>query len=98
MREPLLVALLHGRPLPLECRVVNEFEQTFELRQILQERGLGDVQSLADEVAQPGVALVEPAARGDYSKVSIISNTLIAERQDVRTAVSDIREPERNIL
>ena len=34
--------------------------------------------------------LVEPTSRGDCSQVNIISNTLIAERRKVLTAISDI--------
>ena len=56
-RETLLVALLDRRPLLLEARVVDVLEQALELRQVLEESGLRDLQCLVDEVTQAGVAL-----------------------------------------
>ena len=65
LRQTLLVALLHRGPLLLERRVVDELEQVRELRELLQERRLRHAQSLADQAAQPRVALVQPAPRRD---------------------------------
>ena len=57
VRQTLLVALLDRRPLLLEARVVDVLEQALELRQVLEESGLRDLQCLVDEVTQAGVAL-----------------------------------------
>ena len=73
--QALLVALLDRSPLLLERRVVDVLEQTLELRQVLEEGGLGDLEGLADEVTEPGVALVtawfsrrgERVKRGAYT-------------------------------
>lgn len=65
VREALLVALLDGDPLLLEARVIDILEQTLELAQVLEELALRDAQRLVDEIAQPWVALVEPAPGRD---------------------------------
>lgn len=65
MRKPLLVALLDSSPLLDERRFVHMFEETLELRQILQERCLGELESLGDELGETRVALIEPATRSD---------------------------------
>ena len=84
LREPLLVALLHRRPLLQELRIVEVLEQALyrpafrwrlpsrmrkqaylELVEVLEEHGLLQAERLADEVAETGVALVEPPTRGD---------------------------------
>lgn len=57
VRQPLLVALLDGRPLLLEGRVINILEQAFKLCQVLEECSLRQIESLADEVAETGIAL-----------------------------------------
>lgn len=72
MRQALLVALLHRGPLLLERRVVDELEQVRELRELFQERRLRHAQSLADQAAQPRVALVQPAPRRDCVRGSVI--------------------------
>ena len=64
-RETLLVALLHRGPLLLERRVLGELEEALELGELLEEVSLRDAQGLVDEVAETGVALVQPATRGD---------------------------------
>ena len=62
-RQPLLVTLLDSRPLLLERRVIGVLQQPLELVQVLEELGLGELQRLVDEVAQLGVALVQPPPR-----------------------------------
>ena len=39
-----------------------------ELVQVLEEVSLGYLQRLADQLAEAGVALVEPPTRGDYQR------------------------------
>ena len=65
LRQTLLVALLDSSPLLLERRVFGKLEQALELREILEEGRLREVEGLLDEIAEAGVALVEPAAGGD---------------------------------
>lgn len=76
--EPLLVALLHRRPLLLERGVIDVLQESLELRQILEEVRLGDLQSLLDEIGQLGVRLVEPTTGSDCGGTSLESALVLA--------------------
>ena len=66
MRQSLLIALLNRRPLLLEHRIVDELEQAFEFVEIAEPDFFRRFERFGDERGERGVALVEPAARGDY--------------------------------
>lgn len=78
VREPLLVALLHRRPLLLERGVIDVLQESLELRQILEEVRLGDLQSLLDEIGQLGIRLVEPTTGSDCGGTSLESALVLA--------------------
>lgn len=50
MRQPLLITLLHRRPLLLEHRVVDVLCQSGEFGEVFEEVGFGDGERFLDEV------------------------------------------------
>ncbi len=72
--EPLLVALLHRRPLLLERGVIDVLQEPLKLGQILEEIRLGDLQSLLDEIGQLGVRLVKPTTGRNYETKGVSSS------------------------
>lgn len=65
MGQPLLILPLHHRPLLLECCIVGMLKKTLDLEEVFEPDFLGDTESLCDELRETGIALVEPATRGD---------------------------------
>jgi hypothetical protein len=57
MCEALLIALFDPRPLLTECLVLNVFEETLELREVLEPDTLVELQRLRDEGTELRVAL-----------------------------------------
>jgi len=64
-RESLLVALFDCCPFLSEFGILKVLEKTLQLRQVFKPDGFVDLQGLGDEIAKLGVALIEPAARGN---------------------------------
>ena len=96
MRQPLFIPLLNRKPLLAELSVLGVIEQTLELEEVFEPDVFLQLESLGDEVAEFGVALVEPAARGDCIwRVS--TARLSARGWERRTAVRDVREPVPNL-
>ena len=70
MCQPFLIPLLDRSPLLSESGVFSERNEVLEFGEVLEPDGLFDFQSLGNQVAKLGVALVEPSARGDFGKMS----------------------------
>ena len=87
--QALFVALLDRSPLLLERRVIDVLEQTLELRQILEEGGLRQLQRLADQTAQAGVAL-RNIRQTVVAGIIIREHTWSNQRRGVTTTLSMI--------
>ena len=64
--QPLLVCLLDSGPFLLELRIFGVFDKALKFLEILEPLDLGNLESLGDERGETGIALIDPAAGGNY--------------------------------